>query len=395
VSWRSSSPMSLRLEFVAEALSARSSFRALCARYGISEKTGYKWRARFLAEGPAGLVDRSHAPHTCPHRIPAELEALLLAERTTHPTWGARKLRAVLVTAAPTLPWPAASTLTAALGRAGQLASRRRRPPPATGHPSFGAGPAAAPNDVWSVDFKGEFRTGDGQYCYPLTVLDGASRMLLACRAHTRISGTETRRAFERLFATHGLPLAIRSDNGVPFATTAVRGLSPLSAWWVRHGIGLQRIRPGCPQDNGAHERMHRTLKAEATLPPRANAAAQQRCFNGFLREYNEVRPHEALGQVPPATRYVGSPRPYGPLPPLEYAPTFEERCISANGGFRWAGQTVFLTKALAGERVGFDRIADDRYAVYFGTLLLGHFTPRTGKMIDLARLSPSPIIPV
>ena len=394
--WSPSSPMSLRLEFVAEALTARSSFRALCARYGISEKTGYKWRARFLADGPDGLADRSHAPHHCPHRIPAALEAQLLAERKTHPTWGARKLRAVLAAAAPGCAWPAASTLTAALGRAGVLAPRPRPAARPVGHPAFLAGPPAAPNDVWSVDFKGEFRTGDGRYCYPLTVLDGASRMLLACRARTRISGVETRRTFERLFASHGLPTAIRSDNGAPFATTAVRGLSVLSAWWVRLDIALQRIRPGCPQENGAHERMHRTLKAEATLPPRATAAAQQRCFDAFRREYNDVRPHEALGQVAPATRYSPSPRRYSArLPPLEYPLTFEERLISPNGGFRWGGRAIFLTKALVGERVGFDRIADEQYAVYFGALLLGHFTPRNGTMIDVARLPVSPIIPV
>lgn len=388
--WSTSSPMSLRLEFVREALQARTPFADTCARYGISEKTGYKWRARFLAGGPAALADRSHAPQHCPHRMPAALEALLCAERRAHPTWGARKLRARLVAAHPTLAWPAASTLTAALDRAGLIVPRPRRARGA--HPSLALTPPVAPNDVWSTDFKGEFRTGDGHYCYPLTVLDGASRLLLACRARPRIAHTDTQATFRHLFQAYGLPRVIRSDNGPPFASCALRGLSRLNVWWLRLGIVPERIQPGCPQQNGVHERMHRTLKAEATRPPGATGRAQQRRFDAFRREYNTERPHEALGQVPPATCYTPSPRLYPRiLPPVEYPAHYETRRVGSHGRFRWHAQSFFLTKSLVGEDIGLDRIDEGRWAVYFGAQLLGVFTPHTGTLVELAQL-PQPV---
>jgi putative transposase len=389
VPWRTSSPMSLRLECVREALQARIPFAELCARYGISEKTGYKWRARFLADGPEALHDRSHAPHTCPHRMPAALEALLCAARRAHPTWGARKLRVRLVAAHPTEPWPAASTLTAVLDRAGLVAHRPRRPRGA--HPAFPLTVPVAPNDVWSVDFKGEFRTGDGRYCYPLTVMDGASRLLLACRARERIDGAETQASFRRLFQTHGLPRVMRSDNGTPFAGPGLRGLSRLNVWWLRLGITPERIHRGCPHENGGHERMHRTLKAEATRPPSAHCRAQQRRFDAFRREYNQERPHEALGQVAPATQYTPSPRPFPTvLPPVEYPGHYDTRRVGSSGHFRWRTQAIFLTKSLVGEAIGFDRIDERQWAVYFGPQLLGQFTPHTGSIIELAHLPPA-----
>lgn len=392
--WSTSSSMSLRLEFVLEALQLRGSFAELCARYGISEKSGYKWRARFLADGPAGLEDRSHATHQCPHRMSDALTELLCAYRRKHPSWGARKLRGPLIKAHPQFTWPAPSTLTAALGRAGLLVSRPRRARSA--HPAFPLTPAVDPNDVWSTDFKGEFRTGDGRYCFPLTAMDGASRMLLACRGRTQINSAETQATFRRLFQTYGLPLVIRSDNGTPFASTAIRGLSRLNVWWLRLGITPERIRPGRPQENGAHERMHRTLKAETTHPPAATARAQQHRFDAFRREYNEERPHEALGQVPPATRYTSSPRPFPErLPPIEYPTHFETRGVNSNGCFRWHSHWVFLTTSLLGERVGLDRIAEERWLLYFGTLLLGDFSPLTNDVTPLTELPVSPINPV
>lgn len=390
--WRASSPMSLRLEFIHEALLARTTFAEVCARYGISEKTGYKWRARFLAGGPTALQDRSHAPHTCPHRMSARLVELLCAERDAHPAWGARKLRPRLVAAHPDEVWPAASTLTAALKQTGRVAARPRREP--RPHLAFALTEPVAPNDVWSVDFKGEFRTGDGRYCYPLTVMDGASRMLLACRARLRIDGAETRASFHQLFQRHGLPRVIRSDNGSPFAGPGLRGLSRLNVWWLRLGIRPERIHRGCPQENGAHERMHRTLKAATTRPPRAHCRAQQRCFDVFRREYNTERPHEALGQVPPATQYVPSPRPYlTRLPPLDYPAHYERRRVGSNGHFRWQARSIFLTKSLVGEDIGFAPVDETRWLAYFGPQLLGQFTPHTGGFIELAHLPP-PAVP-
>jgi transposase InsO family protein len=386
--------MSLRLEFVMEALQHRSSFAELCARYGISEKTGYKWRARFLAAGPRGLADRSHAPHHCPHRTAAAVTALLCAARRAHPAWGARKLLVPLGQQHPALVWPAASTLTAILARAGLVVPRPHRARGA--HPAFPLTVPDEPNAVWSTDFKGEFRTRDGRYCYPLTIMDGATRLLLACRARHQISSAETQATFRTVFQTHGLPRVIRSDNGTPFASTGLRGLSRLNVWWLRLGIVPERIRPGHPQENGAHERLHRTLKAETTRPPAATCRGQQRVFNHFAHEYNTERPHEALGQVPPATCYTPSPRPYpARLPELEYPAHYEVRRVGSNGCFSWRVTSVFLSHSLIDQRVGFDCVAEDRWAVYFGPLLLGHFTPRTRTVIALADLPVSPIIPV
>jgi putative transposase len=377
--------MSLRLEFVQEALLGREPFAAVCARHGISEKTGYKWRARFLAEGPAGLADRSHVPHHCPQRLAPELAALACAARRRHPTWGARKLLVELAAQYPDHAWPAPSTLTAALRRAGLIAAapRRRRIPARSGGGALTR--AQAPNDVWSTDFKGEFRTQDGHYCYPLTVLDGASRYLLTCQARPHIRTTETRATFEGLFRTYGLPHVIRSDNGVPFASVGLRGLSTLNVWWLRLGIWPERIRRGCPQENGVHERMHRTLKAEATIPAAASGRAQQRRFDAFRAEYNTVRPHEALGQVPPAARYAPSPRPYpARLPEVAYPAGYEIRRVTASGCFRWHSEAIFLTKSLAGETVGLTCLAAEEWVVYFGPLCLGLFTPRLGTVIEL-----------
>jgi hypothetical protein len=241
-----------------------------------------------------------------------------------------------------------------------------------------------APNAVWTADFKGEFKTRDGVYCYPLTVCDGYSRALLACRGlpSTRTAGA--RPVFERLFREHGLPARIRSDNGVPFATIALGRLSALSAWWLRLGILPDLIEPSSPQQNGAHERMHRTLKAEATRPPTASMAAQQRVFDRFRREYNEERPHEALGQVTPASRYAPSPRPYpARLPPLEYPAHWEVRRVSRNGGVRWYDAWVNVSHVLAEEYVGFEEVDAGVWNVAFGPLVLGRFDERTLKITD------------
>jgi transposase InsO family protein len=386
--------MSLRLEFVQEALLAADSFRAVCARYGISEKTGYKWRARFLEAGPPGVTDRPHTALRCPHRTPAGLVDALCAARRAHPTWGARKLRAFLLAQQPRKPWPAPSTITGLLAQAGLVTPRRRRP--AGAHLRFPRTEAREPNDVWTADFKGEFRTLDRAYCYPLTVQDAASRFLLGCDAERRITEPGTRARFVALFRTFGLPAVLRTDNGVPFASPAIRGLSTLSVWWLRLGISLERIRRGHPEENGAHERFHRTLKAETTRPPAATCRAQQRVFRRFRTEYNDLRPHEALGQSPPAAHYVPSLRPYPErLPALEYPAHFETRLVAANGAFRWHTHGVFLTTVLQHLPIGLEPVADGEWTIHFGALLLGLFSERTNRVIDLNNLPVSPIHPV
>ncbi len=392
--WTTATPMSQRHEFVRLAHQGHHPITELCLAFGISEKTGHKWLARFAAEGVPGLADRSHAPHTPPHRLAASLSAAILALRTTHPTWGPRKLRARLVATRPDLSWPATSTIGALLCREG-LVRPHRRP---------GGGPArwapldqpltraTAPNDVWTTDFKGEFRVRAGPYCYPLTVVDALSRYLVGCTALASTASAPAHVVFTRLFRTYGVPRVLRSDNGVPFASPlALSRLSALAVWWIRLGIRPERIAPGQPQQNGAHERLHKTLKAEATRPPALTLRRQQARFDRFRREYNTERPHEALGLRPPASCYTPSSRHFPErLPVLEYAPAAEIRRVSSNGAVKWKNEWVWLTSVLAGQDVAFEQITTDTWTVAFGPLVLGtvdrptrHLTPESYWRLD------------
>ena len=400
--WTTTTPMSQRQDFVRLAHQGPYPITELCIAFGISEKTGHKWLARFDAEGMPGLADRSHAPHTPPHQLSAALTAEILALRAAHRTWGPRKLRARLVATRPDLPWPATSTIGALLHRRGLVRSHRRP----------GGGPArwapldrpltraTAPNDVWTADFTGEFRVGAGRYCFPLTVVDAQSRFLLGCTALGSTASAPAHVVFTRLFRTYGVPRVIRSDNGVPFASPlALCRLSALAVWWIRLGIRPERIAPGQPEQNGAHERLHKTLKAETTRPPALTLMRQQACFDRFRREYNTERPHEALGLRPPASCYTPSPRPFPPrLPPLEYPPTAEIRRVSSNGSVKWKSNFVWLTSALAGEDVALEQTTADTWTVAFGPLVLGtfdaatrHLTPESYWKLDIADQHPHP----
>jgi putative transposase len=385
--------MSLRLDFVDTVHRRRHPISEVCRAFGISEKTGYKWLARFAAEGKDGLEDRDHTRHTFAHQLGPRVARVILACRRTHPTWGPRKLRAYLTETGPRRLWPAPSTIGALLARHG-LVRRRRRP---------GGGPARwapldqpltiahGPNDVWTADFKGEFRLGSGAYCHPLTVLDADSRFLLGCTALASTARAPVAHVFTRLFRTYGLPHVIRSDNGVPFASPlALSRLSTLAVWWIRLGIRPERIAPGAPQQNGAHERMHKTLKAETTRPAAATAPRQQHRFDAFRHEYNTERPHEALGLKPPASRYHPSPRPLpSRLPPLEYPAHVEIRRVQTTGIINWRGAHIHLTGALAGQDVALDPTAVEEWTVAFGPLVLGtldatpRFTPESYWKLD------------
>src|SRR5262245_1957198 len=282
--WKESVAMEERLRFVHDALSNRFAMSELCARYGVSRRIGYKWLARYEADGRRGLVDQSRAPKHCPHRTADRVTELLVEGRQLHPQWGARKLIRVLRGRHREIRvWPAPSTVADLLARRGLVHKRRHRRPSV--HPGVVRPTTAAPNDLWTADFKGQFRTGDHRYCYPLTMADQHTRYLLTCRGLLSTQTVTARPVFERTFREYGLPIAIRTDNGVPFATQAIHGLSYLNVWWMRLGIIHQRIRPGCPQENGAHERMHRTLKREALKPVCGSCAAQQRNFDAFQRE--------------------------------------------------------------------------------------------------------------
>jgi len=392
--------MDERMQFLAAVMRGEEGMAALCRAYEISRKTGYKWLARYKEEGGVGLTERSRAPRTHPQAVSAAVEATVLAARAAHPTWGPRKLLAWLapqahqtasapVAAGAGAPvaagavLPVASTVGVLLRRAGLVVPRRRRQHTPRWTAPLAHADAGGPNAVWCADFKGQFRTGDGALCYPLTITDACSRFLLRCQGEPAIDGTRVQALFDATFREFGLPLTIRTDNGAPFASTGVGGLSRLSVWWLKLGITPERIAPGRPDQNGRHERMHRTLKKETAVPPFGPAAtlrAQQDRFDAFRTEFNTERPHEALGQVPPATLYSPSLRPYPTrLRELEYPHADAVRQVRQNGELRWHGQLIFLSESLAGEPVGLTALADERYwQVTFGPLVLG--------VLDLAR---------
>ena len=332
--WRVETPMSQRQDFVEAWDRGHWHPTDLCARFGISRKTGYKWWHRYEAGGLAALADQSRRPNRSPTAVDAALGALLIRTRKTHPTWGPRKLLAYLIHRHPRYTgWPVASTVGALLKREGLVRARRRRPAP--GHPGRPLTLSDAPNALWSADFKGHFKLGTGAYCYPLTVIDGYSRYLLACRGLDSTATGSARSVFEGIFRSYGLPDRIRTDNGPPFATCALGRLSALSVWWIKLGITPELIQPAHPEQNGRHERMHRTLKAEATRPAAATARGQQRRFDRFQREYNDERPHEALAQAPPAQHYQPSPRPYArALRAPEYRGTTRPGMSAPTAGF-------------------------------------------------------------
>lgn len=374
--WRETAPMTERMRFVTDWERDLYSMVELCERYGVSRKTGYKWLGRYEADGPDGLRERSRAPHHCPHRIDSEAAALICAARRQHPSWGPAKLVAWLRPRHPAVDWPAVSTAGDLLARRGLVKKRRRRRH--YQHPGIVPATTARPNDLWTADFKGHFRTRDAIYCYPLTVADQHTRYLLACHGLLSTKGQGVRPVFDRLFREYGLPRAIRTDNGVPFATTGIHGLSQLNVWWLRLGIQHQRILPAHPQQNGAHERMHKTLKSEACRPPHSNLATQQRAFNVFRHLYNEERPHEALHDRPPATLYRPSPRAYtGTLPPVEYPGHFLVKRVTNAGTIRLKKRLLFLANSLKQHPVGLEEVDDGIWSIHFCHVLLGRVDER------------------
>ncbi len=375
--WLETAPVDERLQFIQDALSNRFTMSELCARYGISRRIGYKWLERYEEEGRRGLHDRSRAPHHCPHRIAVARAEMICELRRAHPFWGARKLLRVLAGRHPMITdWPAASTAADLLARRGLVHKRPRRRPHQ--HPGVVAPTTAAPNDLWTADFKGQFRTGNGVYCYPLTIADQHTRFLLTCHGLLSTETVTARPVFERAFREYGLPRAIRTDNGVPFATQAIHGLSYLNVWWMRLGIQHQRIHPGRPQQNGAHERMHRTLKREAIRPVTRTCATQQRVFDAFRTEYNEVRPHEFLKMATPASCFSPSPRPYPTrMLPLEYPGHFLVKKVTTGGTFRLQHKLLYIANSLVDQRIGLEETDDGIWSIYFNTVLIATLDER------------------
>jgi putative transposase len=375
--WQEVVTVELRQQFVHDALRRMVPVAELCAAYGISRKTGYKFLARYDTLGVAGLADQSRRPHRSPAALDPVLLDRLLEAHDRHPYWGPRKLLRLVGDRWPDARWPVRSTVARCFRHLGLVTARRRvrRPGPA------GTTPRADGRPQCRVDqrLQGQFKLRDGQYCFPLTVADGYSRMLLACQALTSTKLIEARPIFERLFRQYGLPQRIRSDNGVAFATQALGRLSSLAVWWIRLGICPDLTEPGSPHQNGRHERMHLTLKRECTRPPEYSRAPQQRRFDRWRQEYNTLRPQEALADATPASVYTPSPRSYPTrLPPLEYPGHYEVRRVSRNGGIRWHKHWVNVSQTLGEELIGLVEIDDGEWDVYFGPLRLGRFHERT-----------------
>ena len=371
MSWKESSALEEKKKFVAAWNRQQETVTELCRQFEISRTTAYKYRARFEESGEAGLQELSRAPHHHPHAVSEETIGRILEVRQQHPRWGPRKIVASLERKWPKMHWPATSTIGDVLQREGLVIPRRKR----VRVPAYSAPLAHAevPNRVWCADFKGWFLCGDGSRCDPLTCSDAMSRFLLRCRAVPKTDGAEVRAKFEAMFREYGLPDAIRTDNGPPFASKAPGGLTRLSMWWLRLGIQHERIAPGCPQQNGRHERLHLTLKQETASPPRATLRQQQKAFLEFERMYNQERPHEALDNRTPAEVYVNSERPYqARLPELEYPAGAQLRWVSQQGSVKWKSQRTFLSEVFAREAVGLIEVDQDYFQVYYGPLLVG-----------------------
>src|SRR5271157_2751129 len=381
--WKTSSVMEQKLRFILEYEQGERTMRELCQRHEISRETGYVWLRRYRATGLAGLAERSRAAQRHPNQTPEEMERMVLELRQAHMRWGPRKLRHVLERDEPGRVWPAVSTIGALLKREGLVVTRRKRT--RTTPYSQPLAHADEANRVWCADFKGWFRAGDGERVDPLTISDAYSRYLLRCQAVEKTDTERVRAIFEAGFREHGMPAAIRTDNGAPFASAAVGGLSRLAVWWIKLGIVPERITAGHPEQNGRHERMHRTLKQD--LRPAEDWRAQQRELDRFRQEYNQVRPHEALGMETPATVYEPSPRAYPErVPEVEYSDTMLVRTVKSHGHFRWKKHDVFLSEVLWGERVGLLPVDDDCFTVYFAHLPLALFDTRSRKTYPLPK---------
>ena len=382
--WKATQVMDERMRFiVAVQDDPRCNFTRLCEQFGISRAKGYKWLARYKAEGPSGLEDRPPVARSCPHKTDEAVADRVVAERKEHPFDGPKKLRARLL-AKGELRVPAASTIGEILEERGLIRPRPfRLRVPLDPNP---LDPGAAPNDVWCIDFKGHFLLGDKTRCDPLTVTDSATRYLLKCEAVKETGESAVRAELERTFREFGLPKKLRSDNGPPFASKALGGLSRLSVWWICLGIVPERIDPGEPQQNGRHERMHKTLKQHTARPPSATMEEQQRAFDRFRRDYNDERPHEALGQTPPAKHYEPSRRVMpSHLREPEYGDDFDVRRVKLDGGFSWKGQRLLAGAPLVSQPIGLRAIDEDEWEVFYGPLLIGYVLVRGGE----ARIEP------
>ena len=383
--WRESSVMEEKLRFVFEYQQGQRTMTELCQHYEIARETGYVWLRRYQAMGLEGLKEKSRARQQHGNQTPEETEEMVLDVREAHMSWGPRKLKRVLERDEPGRKWPAASTIGEMLKREGLVVARRKRhKTPAYTEPLAHADGA---NRVWCADFKGWFRTGDGERIDALTITDAHSRYLLRCQAVDKMDTERVQAIFEAAFREYGLPEAIRTDNGAPFASRALAGLSRLAVWWMKLGIVPERIEAGHPEQNGRHERMHRTLKQETAMPAAANRRAQQRAMDKFRAEYNQVRPHEALGMETPAAVYQVSARRFPTvLPQVEYPETMLVYTVQQKGHLRWKKHDVFVSEVLWGERIGLLPLDQHCYTVYFAQFPIARFDNRQAYLTPLPK---------
>src|SRR5690349_4669911 len=389
---KESCPMDERMKFVVR-LTEGDKMAPLCREFGISRKTGYKIWERYRDVGVLGLTDRSRRPYRQANQLPPQVESAIVRLKQEKPSWGAPKIRELLVRKYPALCTPATSTIHAVLDRHGLVQRRKIRRFKAQGTP---LGEPVKPNDLWCADYKGGFMLGCRRYCFPLTITDSASRYLLGCEALESTREEHALRVFERVFQERGLPKAIRTDNGVPFASpNALFNLSKLSVWWLRLGIRIERIRPGRPQQNGRHERMHLTLKREATKPPSQNFLQQQARFDEFVDTFNNQRPHQALEMKLPAEVYSPSSLPYSGLPPLSYP--FHDLTVTVThcGRICLKGKKVNLSHVLSGQDVGISEVADGIWLVSFMTYDLGYFDLEANRVEPLENPFGSKVSPM
>lgn len=378
--WRETCAMEERMRFVMAAVDNVEPFAMLCRRFGVSRKTGYKWLERYGEEGVDGLTDRSRAPLHHRQALTAALAERCLAVRREHPTWGPVKVRSWLAQRAPRTSWPAPSTIGELFDREGLTVKRRlrRRSPPS----SAPFGQCVAANDVWCIDFKGWFVTGDGARCEPLTLSDAHSRYLLRCQVLRRDDADHVWPVLEAAFREFGLPLRLRSDNGPPFASCGAGGLSQLSVKLIKAGVVPERIAPGKPQQNGRLERLHLTLLQDAASPPAPTLREQLKRLRNFQRIYNDERPHQALGNDTPAKHYTASPRVFdGVLREPSYTADHEVRRVRHNGEIRWQGATIYVSAALVGEPIGLRENADGGWTASFAPVLLGFIAHRDHRL--------------
>ncbi len=381
--WNETCPMDERKKFIRGYLHSDTPVTQLCAQAGISCRVGYKWIHRFEQEGLSGLKERSRARHTQARRTPPDKVERIIEARLRY-RWGPRKLRHRLMERWPDEHWPAASTIGTILKREGLVKSKPKRRPQAVPTPRPLIEPQA-PNELWTIDFKGQFRLGNRRYCFPLTLVDDFSRFVLRCDGVYQTSHQQVQPSLVQAFRHYGLPHYIRSDNGPPFATTGIAGLSRLGVWWTRLGIRQERIRPGCPQENARHERMHRSLKQEAIYTIQANLRQQQKVFDRWRSDFNEVRTHEALDDRKPAQVYTTSERQYQELcAPLSYPPNYLIRAVRPNGTIYWHSDELFVSKSLAGEDLGLQQIDEHRWHVHFADLKIGMMDTELMKVLPM-----------